>query len=1096
MSSMMTRTSFERRLDAAVERFEESLQADPSSDVRGFLPSDRGEDSSRIAVELLRVDLQYRWSRGDRKTARQYRDEFAEFLPASSGGDLDDELSYEERRMAGFVTSSTSATIKAGDPTQYGTTAVVRAGEEGTAEASDLVADRARRDALRWLERADQFPEPGEVLAGFRIEEELGRGAFARVYRARQLGLADRDVVLKITADKTLEPDKLARLQHANIVPIYSLHEHQGLQVLCMPYLGRRTLSDWIVAARHGDPTHEDPTHGQSAPDNLPAKNRPQKNRPPDVEAILRLAQQILRGLDHAHRRGIVHRDIKPGNLLVADDGTAMLMDFNLSDDILSGGPLCTLVGGTLPYLAPEHLESLRTGARVGPQADIYSVGVILFELLAGRPPFPARRGSLDEVLEPMRADRGAMPYPRNGNAPVPERVASMVNRGLVRGADRRVPASIASIVARMLAADPAQRYATAEQVLVDLDCHFQDRPLRFAPDRDPRERVGKFLRRHPRLASATGVAAIASVLVLGTAVSWWSIHQRLQDAQSQQAWNDLQSALPGIRAALSVPGGPVPGMEASIDDATQQLERYEVAAKDWRERPQVARLSVEQRRGLDKQLADVAYLLAGQELASARAAQGEAGRASHLEAARQFNAWGANLDPEHASAVVAQRAAIEREADAGAGLVKSTSRAGSPEPASEPTPSFARDGDGWRTAFGLMQQGEYGEAARWLEVIRDRHPHDASAWLLLGNAYAGSGRLDDALACYSVCVAMWPDSLAGHYQRGLCYFELERYREAAAEFAACVERDPRSVPARASRAAALAKLNDLQAARADLDEAIQRDPENGRLYLQRADVRRQLGETPDQDLDVGLHMKPRDEAGWVQRGLAIVKTDPARALDDFRQALRLNPRSRMALRNIAYVLGELQGRLDEAIPVLRQMVEQHHHLDDVVSLAVYHGRQGERAQALQVAAQVRQATPNAKQWFQLACVHALLARTSQDGPGDAAPEPALDPAGPSAGTDRVPAGDAASDPDAEKARLVTREADIRLAVYCLEQALLRDGKWLSVAMVDRDLDAIRSSQRFRDVMAAAGQRRQREADMRRWQAEQAMGEAGGSGDP
>lgn len=1043
MSSLIERTSFDCRLDAAVERFEESLQADPLSDVRSFLPRERGEESTRIAVELLRVDLQYRWTRGDRKPARQYREEFAEWLVERSA-DADDELAYEERRMADYVSSAAAG--PAGSVSS-GTTAVARV------STVDGVSDRARGDALRWLDRADRFPELGDTLAEFRIEEELGRGAFARVYRAKQLGLAERDVVLKITADTTLEPDRLARLQHANIVPIYSLHAHEGLQVLCMPYLGRRTLSDWLVAARQ----NHSPDGGSAI----------------DVGESLRLIQQVLRGLQHAHRRGIVHRDIKPSNLLVADDGTAMLLDFNLSDDILSGGPLCTLVGGTLPYLAPEHLESLRTGERVGPQADIYSVGVILFELLAGRPPFPARRGSLrgslDEVLEPMRADRRASPSLHDAVPGMPASVAGTVNRALVRGGNRRVPASVAWIVHRMLAPNPAARYATVDEVLADLDCHFQDRPLRFAPDRDPRERFGKFLRRHPRLSSATGVAAIASALLLGTAASWWSIHHRLQDSQSQQGWNELQSAMPGIRAALSLPGGSAPGMEASRDEAAHQLERYEVAAKDWRERPQVSRLSGAQRRQLEGQLADVAYLLASQELAAARAARDDAGRAGHLQAARQFHAWIANLDPNPNSAVTAQREQIEHTA--GGAAVQSTSA-----PTSEASPSFARAGDGWRTAFGLMQQGDYDEAAQWLEPIRDRHPHDASAWLLLGNAYAGSGRLDDALACYSVCVAMWPDSLVGRYQRGQCLFELERYREAAADFSACLEREPRSVAALASRAAAQAQLADLLAARADLDQAIEHDPENGRLYLQRAEVRRKLGEAPDNDLDVGLHLKPRDEAGWVQRGLAAAKTDPAQAVEDFQQALRLNPRSRMALRNIAYVYGELQGRLEEAIPILRQLVEQHHHFDDLVSLAVYHGRLGQREQALEAARQVQQATPSAKQWFQLACVHALLAQASKQvgSASDTVDDPAADPAAAQAGR---------------------TEADIARAVYCLERALVEDGKWLSVAMVDRDLDALRGRQAFREVMEAARQRRLREAEMRRWQAEraeQAMGAATG----
>jgi hypothetical protein len=148
--------------------------------------------------------------------------------------------------------------------------------------------------------------------------------------------------------------------------------------------------------------------------------------------------------------------------------------------------------------------------------------------------------------------------------------------------------------------------------------------------------------------------------------------------------------------------------------------------------------------------------------------------------------------------------------------------------------------------------------------------------------------------------------------------------------------------------------------------------------------------------------------------------------------------------------------------------------LDDLVSLAVYHGRLGQREQALTAARQVQQATPTAKQWFQLACVHALLARASKqpgsssDGVADSAARPAARPANEPAA---APAGQTESD---------IPRADIARAVYCLERALVSDGKWLSVAMVDRDLDALRDSQPFREVMEAARQRRLREAEMRR----------------
>ena len=171
---------------------------------------------------------------------------------------------------------------------------------------------------------AEAFPE-------FEPVEELGKGAFGRVFLARQRNLAGRLVVIKITSDTTTEPERLARLQHTNIVPVYSVHRTDDWQAICMPFFGRRTLRDV-----------------------------PQVG----TESSLRLIEQVAAGLEHAHRNGILHRDVKPANILVTDDGQPMLLDFNLSSDVAAQSLSRSIVGGTIPYLSPEQLESLKSGLR------------------------------------------------------------------------------------------------------------------------------------------------------------------------------------------------------------------------------------------------------------------------------------------------------------------------------------------------------------------------------------------------------------------------------------------------------------------------------------------------------------------------------------------------------------------------------------------------------------------------------------------------------------------------------------------------------------------------------------------------------------
>src|SRR5262249_18374461 len=145
---------------------------------------------------------------------------------------------------------------------------------------------------------------------------------------------------------------------------------------------------------------------------------------------------RLADGLAHAHERGIVHRDLKPANVLLTDEGQPMLLDFNLAAD--ANDPAFTaaaLVGGTLPYMAPEQLRALRDGPGGRPadaRADLYALGLILHELLTGRHPFPVHRGAVERVVPLMALDRrGPPPSARPGNASVTPAADSILRRCL-----------------------------------------------------------------------------------------------------------------------------------------------------------------------------------------------------------------------------------------------------------------------------------------------------------------------------------------------------------------------------------------------------------------------------------------------------------------------------------------------------------------------------------------------------------------------------------------------------------------------------------------------------------------------------------------
>src|SRR5262249_23869590 len=181
------------------------------------------------------------------------------------------------------------------------------------------------------------------------------------------------------------------------------------------------------------------------------------------VNAILWIAARLAAGLRHAHEHGILHRDLKPAHILVTDDGQPMLLDFNLAQDterrLL---PFADAVGGTLSYMAPEHLSAIGgdAEARVDVRSDIYALGVVLFELLTGRLPFPAHEGSFGQLLIAMIGDRNRTPP------------------SLRRWNGAISPAADA-IVRRCLEAEPAARYQSAMELEEDLDRHLASLPLR-----------------------------------------------------------------------------------------------------------------------------------------------------------------------------------------------------------------------------------------------------------------------------------------------------------------------------------------------------------------------------------------------------------------------------------------------------------------------------------------------------------------------------------------------------------------------------------------------------------------------------------------
>jgi WD40 repeat protein len=311
----------------------------------------------------------------------------------------------------------------------------------------------------------------GEVIGDYELIEVLGRGGMGVVWRARQRRL-NREVALKmIPAGEFAGPEAVrrflneaeavAQLEHPHIIPIYEIGE-----------VARRHFFSMRLVV------------GCSLADRLAQLPRPEL---PDAVAIL---IKVANAVHYAHQRGVLHRDLKPGNILLDAQGEPHVADFGLARR-LEGESQLTLAGtilGSPAYMAPE--QAAGQPDRVTTAADVYSLGAILFELLTGRPPF---RG--DTPLETLRrAAEQDPPRPRTLNPAVDH--------------------DLETISLKCLEKVPARRYASAEALAEDLERWRRREPITARPV-PARERVCKWARRNPARAALAIVAALAPALII-----------------------------------------------------------------------------------------------------------------------------------------------------------------------------------------------------------------------------------------------------------------------------------------------------------------------------------------------------------------------------------------------------------------------------------------------------------------------------------------------------------------------------------------------------------------------------------------------------
>ena len=319
--------------------------------------------------------------------------------------------------------------------------------------------------------------DPGRRFGDYELLEEIARGGMGVVFKARQLSL-NRVVALKMILAGELagkeeiarfraEAEAAANLDHPHIVPIHEVGEYQGQQYFSMKYIDGGSLASVLTRA--------------------PGVR-------PSIRDLVALLVPVCHAVHHAHQRGILHRDLKPGNILLDPTGQPHVTDFGLAKKVEgdSGMTRSGAIVGTPSYMAPEQAAA-KKGLTTA--VDVYALGAILYEMLTGQPPFRADT-PLDTLLQVL--DREPTP---------PSRINPGVDRDL------------ATVALKCLEKDPARRYDSAAALAVDLERWLRGEPITARPV-GKLERGWRWCRRNPVVALL--LIAVAVALLAGSVVSTW----------------------------------------------------------------------------------------------------------------------------------------------------------------------------------------------------------------------------------------------------------------------------------------------------------------------------------------------------------------------------------------------------------------------------------------------------------------------------------------------------------------------------------------------------------------------------------------------
>jgi serine/threonine protein kinase len=726
-----------------------------------------------------------------------------------------------------------------------------------------------------------KLPEVGDEVGPYRLIRLLGSGGLARVFLAEQADLADRLVVIKIADRPSAEPRLLARARHPNIVEVlrHGTAEQGKLHLICMPFLGGAPLSEILDElknspkrfARRVDRRPIPPLDRRSAPE-FPADDRPRPTRDllsklTSDQAWAWIVARIAEALDFAYRRGVTHGDVKPSNILFAADGTPMLFDFNLAIEWSVDGFSETIGanGGTLAYMSPERLRAVADPVRAKiplaaerHRADLYATGLVLLECLTGVAPEVPERGSMNprEMAARLAALRETIDPLESPSC-------------------RSIPAGLRSITARLIAPNPADRYARAIELRDDLDAWLAGRPLVHAVEPAGFSTAARLVRRHRTAISAAGLVVAGIILASSVIINInRNIERKQARALSESLW---EHADPGVFRFRQIGHWRVDSPFGPAETARRHLERFHVLeSSDWRDRNDVRSLPEIDRLDLEAWICEQAWRYA-RELAD-RPKSPEDWRRAHTCLSHVYSLT--PLGPLRSLADhLAKRLGIE---------------------AVERSADRSRD-------------------IAWMEHYLRGVEAESASW-------------NDALGEYKKALAARPDSFWAHYRAAAAYHWLGRPAAAAELLRYCAHKQPRNPAIRTQLAGCLFQSNNYESALAECEAAIAISPDFVEAYKTRIHVNEKLGRHDRALEDLKRYELATTHQGripaWRAELDAAPPDDPNRSIknddqiDILRSLIAFDPDdvdSRINLASKLFRRGDDQGALDQFNDVLRR---------------------------------------------------------------------------------------------------------------------------------------------------------------------------------